>query len=62
MLREQVEEQKEPIFTVCVQFVRRSLIQAHVVGGTSRFNSLWISVSGMMVLNAELKSINSILT
>lgn len=62
MLRELMEEQKEPIFTVCGRLVRKSLIQAHVVGKKSRFNSLWFSMSRMMVLNAEQKSTNNILT
>lgn len=60
VLRAQLDEQKGTIFTVCGRFVRKSLILVQVE--VFRLHSFLTRLPEMMVLNAELKSMKSILT
>ena len=54
MLSVLVEERWGPSFTVCGRFVRKSFIQVHMEGERPSAVNLLTSISGMMVLKAEL--------
>ena len=55
-----LEESWGPRFTVCGRFV--SFIQVQMEGERPSAASLLTSMSGMIVLNAELESMETILT
>ena len=61
MLRVRVDEVWGPILTLCGLFQRKSSIHVHRELLRPRLLSFVTSLCGMMVLNVELKSTNSIL-
>ena len=62
MFRVIVEEERLPNLTAWGLLVRKSIIQLQTELLMPSWLSLEISLEGITVLNAELKSINSILT
>lgn len=62
MLRVRVDEVWGPILTLCGMFRRKSSTHVHKELPSPRLLSFVTSLCGMMVLKAELKLTNSILT
>lgn len=62
VFRMRVDDVLSPILTTCGLLVKKSLIHEHSEVGRPKLRSLCTSLWGIIVLNAELKSTNSLLT
>ena len=62
VFRMRVDDVRPPILTFCGLLLSKSSIHVHSELSRPRLLSLWVSLWGVTMLNAELKSTNSTLT